>query len=208
MFTGIIEELGKVKAVTTNTLTVSAEKIFDDLKIGDSVAVNGVCLTAESIENMSFTANVMPETFRRTALGTLKTGSPVNLERAMLAGGRFGGHIVTGHIDGVGTITKVQKEQNAVVFTISASDNILLYVIEKGSVALDGISLTVASFDSTSFSVSIIPHTLKNTVLSVKKVGEFVNIETDIIGKYTQKLINRPSKAHTIDLDFLAQHGF
>ena len=218
MFTGIIEEIGTISAVRRNPLeaklTISAEKIFSDLKIGDSVAVNGVCLTASEISGNTFTADVMNETFHRSSLSELKSGSPVNLERAMAADGRFGGHIVAGHVDGTGIITNIKKDDNAVWYTISADSSIMKYIIEKGSVAgggVDGISLTVAEVLKDSFSVSVIPHTAKETILSQKKPGDTVNLENDLVGKYVEKLLNfnhdeKPKSR--ITREFLANAGF
>jgi len=193
MFTGIVEEIGVVqriqKGAKSSVLAVRGAIIFNDLHIGDSVAVNGVCLTAASCSNNIFTADVMHETLSRSSLGNLKTGSRVNLERAMPANGRFGGHIVSGHIDGAGVITKIKRDDNAVWYTIKAADNIMKYIVEKGSIAIDGVSLTVARVTSGSFSVSIIPHTARSTVLSEKSLGDAVNLENDIVGKYVEKLM-------------------
>ena len=215
MFTGIIEEIGTISAIRRNPLeaklTISAEKIFSDLKIGDSVAVNGVCLTASDISDNTFTADVMNETFNRSSLSELKSGSPVNLERAMTANGRFGGHIVAGHVDGIGIITNIKKDDNAIWYTISAENCIMKYIIEKGSVAIDGISLTVAEVSKDSFSVSVIPHTARETILSHKKAGDKVNLENDLVGKYVEKLLNfkddeKPQSR--ITREFLANAGF
>ncbi len=215
MFTGIIEEIGTVSAVKKGALqtrlSVSGEKIFGDLKIGDSVAVNGVCLTAAEISGKTFTADVMNETLNRSSLSGLKPGSHVNLERAMAADGRFGGHIVAGHVDGTGTVTDIKKDGNAVWYTIEADYTIIKYIVEKGSVAIDGISLTVAGVTDSSFSVSIIPHTAAETILSEKKCGDKVNLENDIIGKYVEKLMsyNKPEKPQSrITAEFLARNGF
>lgn len=215
MFTGIIEEMGTITAVKKNPLearlTISGEKIFSDLKIGDSVAVNGVCLTAAEISGKTFTADVMNETFSRSSLSSLKAGSHVNLERAMAADGRFGGHIVAGHVDGTGTITQIKQDSNAIWYTISADSRILKYIVEKGSIAIDGTSLTVASVSKESFRVSIIPHTAKETILSEKKAGDTVNLENDIIGKYVEQLMsfNSDTKSESrITKDFLARAGF
>lgn len=216
MFTGIIEEIGEIKSIRQGTksatLTISAEKVLDGSMIGDSIAVNGVCLTATTISSDCFTADVMAESMRRTALGKLSVGSKVNLERAMAAGGRFGGHIVSGHIDGTGVIKEFKREDNAVWITIEAPSKILKYIIEKGSITIDGVSLTVAYVDDTCFKVSIIPHTASNTILLDKKVGSDVNLENDIIGKYVEKLLGfkeeaTPNKSN-IDADFLMRNGF
>ena len=215
MFTGIIEEMGTVLSVTKSSaeahIIISANKIFEDLKLGDSVAVNGVCLTASEIKGNTFKADVMNETFSRSSLAQLKSGNHVNLERAMAANGRFGGHIVAGHVDGTGIISDIKKDGNAVIYRITASPKITKYIIEKGSVAIDGISLTVTETDSESFKVSIIPHTIKETVLSEKKEGSIVNIENDMIGKYVEQLLsNKPeeNKQSGITAGFLAKYGF
>lgn len=221
MFTGIIEELGEIKnirhGIKSATLTIAAKKVLQDSQIGDSIAVNGVCLTATTISNGYFTADVMAESMRRTALGELSVGSKVNLERAMAANGRFGGHIVSGHIDGTGTINDFTREDNAVWITIGTSQKILKYIIEKGSITIDGVSLTVAYVDDSCFKVSIIPHTAGNTTLLDKKIGSNVNLENDIIGKYVEKLLGFNEKTlndteqknnSNIDTAFLMKNGF
>ena len=215
MFTGIIEEVGSLlatrKASKSESLTIEAPNVLQDAKVGDSIAVNGICLTATSISGNTFTADVMAETMRRSSLGTLHTGSKVNLERAMAANGRFGGHIVPGHIDGTGTITQVKRDDNAIWYTIMAEASLMKYIVEKGSITIDGISLTVATVSDTDFQVSIIPHTQANTVLSDRKTGDVVNLETDIIGKYVEKLLQpqkTPEKESKITLEFLAENGF
>lgn len=193
MFTGIIEEVGRVKkiqkGVKSVVLSIQGNIIFDDLSIGDSIAVNGVCLTVAGFSNNIFFADVMHETLNRSTLANIKTGDYVNLERAMPANGRFGGHIVSGHIDGVGMITAIGKEDNAIWYTIKTDPKIMVYIIEKGSIAIDGISLTVAYADNDTFHVSVIPHTAQATILSGKMVGDSVNLENDMVGKYLAKLI-------------------
>ena len=192
MFTGIVEECGTVLDVLKNgvsgSVQIQASTVLEGTKTGDSIAVNGVCLTVTKLTKLSFTADVMAETFRRTNLGNLGKNSRVNLERAMAADGRFGGHIVSGHIDGTGIISRIKEEGNAVWIYISAPQSILNLIVEKGSVAVDGISLTVAAVSDKEFAVSVIPHTRENTALSGKKTGAVVNLENDIIGKYVQKL--------------------
>lgn len=209
MFTGIIEEIGEVTAIKRGAksceVSIRGNVVFSDLKIGDSVAVNGVCLTVTSIDKNIFTADVMPETMYRSGLGTLAKNSSVNLERAMPANGRFGGHIVAGHVDGVGFIRSMKNEDNAVWITITADENVMKYVVEKGSIAIDGISLTVAKVFKDAFSVSIIPHTASETTLLKRKPGDKVNLECDIIGKYVEKLIGRQSN---ITEDFLKKYNF
>ncbi|MBQ2116316.1 MAG: riboflavin synthase [Lachnospiraceae bacterium] len=213
MFTGIVEELGEVSAMARGrdsmVLTIKAKTIMSDLKLGDSVSTNGVCLTVTEKGSDYYKADVMHETMNRSSLGKLKPGSHVNLERAMSAEGRFGGHIVSGHIDGTGSITSIKKDDNAVWYTIDAPENIMRYIIEKGSIAIDGISLTVAKVTDKDFSVSIIPHTIKETTLGEKRVGDIVNLENDLIGKYVEKLITiSPKKSGNIDKEFLLRNGY
>ena len=211
MFTGIIEEVGKIKSVSrgraSSRLTISGKKIFDDLKIGDSVAVSGVCLTADEIGSDWFAADVMHETLNRTILGSLAVGDSVNLERAVKLGGRLGGHIVTGHIDGAGVIADIKKDDNAVIFKIKVGGGLARQIAEKGSVAIDGISLTVASVAGGMFTVSVIPHTAENTALNRKKIGSRVNIETDCIAKYIDKMLSAPGSSG-MTREFLAWHGY
>lgn len=204
--------MGKIMRIQRNgqsaQLIISAQKILEDIKEGDSIAVNGICLTATSYTANSFTADVMHETLDRTALGTLKAGSQVNLERAMAANGRFGGHIVAGHIDGIGTITGIRKDSNAVWYTIGTTEKITKYIVEKGSIAIDGISLTVAKVDAKSFSVSVIPHTLEKTALAGKKLQDTVNLENDCIGKYVEKFVTESKKETGITREFLLKNGY
>lgn len=214
MFTGIVEEVGTVKTVqkgSSSFIKIQADKIFEDIHLGDSIAVNGVCLTVTDFGGKVFTADVMNETLSRSSLGALKNGSHVNLERAMAANGRFGGHIVSGHIDGTGTVTEIKNDGIAVWYTISASPEIMRYIVEKGSIAIDGISLTVAKVTENTFSVSIIPHTAQQTILSENKTGDVVNLENDIVGKYVEKLISPVSdnkKQSSISREFLMKYGF
>ncbi len=212
MFTGIIEEVGTVKEVCRNGnnsfIRIQAKKVLSDVNIGDSIAVNGVCLTVTKLDSSIFQADVMNETLSRSSLESLRTGSPVNLERAMSANGRFGGHIVLGHIDGTGTIINIKNDGIAVWYTVKTSDSIMRYIVEKGSIAIDGISLTVVEVSKDNFSVSIIPHTAGQTILSAKKIGDIVNLENDIIGKYVEKLISPAKSDSVIDMTFLAERGF
>ena len=215
MFTGIIEEKGTIKAISrgakSSVLTIQGNVIFSDLKLGDSVAVNGVCLTVADFTENTFMADVMFETLKRSSIGDLKVGSNVNLERAMPANGRFGGHIVSGHIDGTGTISAIKKEDNAILYTVKTPENIMKYIVEKGSIAIDGISLTIADIGLDNFTVSIIPHTAKETILSEKAIGDIVNLENDIIGKYVEKLMgyaNETGSKSSITKEFLLKHGF
>lgn len=221
MFTGLVEEVGKMKGVTRHgeamQLLISAAAVTEGVQLGDSISVNGVCLTVTAFDRHSFAADVMPETYRRSGLHRLKTGDRVNLERAMQAGARFGGHIVQGHIDGMGRIVTRETDANAVVFRIEPEDaQSLRYIVPKGSVTLDGISLTVVDTNELSFTVSIIPHTLSQTALQHKLPGEIINIECDIIGKYVDHLLNfkelsapaQKSPASKLSTDYLAEHGF
>lgn len=211
MFTGIIEEIGTVRRIEHGAkgarLTIQAKTVLEDTRIGDSIATNGVCLTVVSMTGDSFSADVMAESLRRSSLGTLQGGSLVNLERAMAANGRFGGHIVSGHIDGTGTIASQKREDNAVWVKIKTPAPLLRYIVEKGSIAIDGVSLTVAAVTDTDFSVSIIPHTGAQTILLGKKPGDPVNLECDVIGKYVEKL-TAPHKTGGISTNFLAENGF
>lgn len=219
MFTGIIEEIGTLRRMAKQgqamVLTIGAKRILTDVKLGDSISVNGVCLTVVSYDESSFTVDVMPETFRRTNLSRLSTGAPVNLERAMPANGRFGGHIVQGHVDTTGVITGRTPEENAVVFRFEPRDSgILKYIIPHGSITIDGISLTVVEATENSFTVSIIPHTLAETVLQYKKQGDEVNLEGDVLGKYLERLMTfrgggaGSSQKTKLTEAFLSDHGF
>lgn len=215
MFTGIIEEVGEVQQLhrgkDSAQIIIKASKVLEDVAIGDSIAVNGVCLTVTSFQAQSFTADVMHETLNRSALAQLTTKSHVNLERAMMAGGRFGGHIVAGHVDGIGTIIDIQKDDVAFWYTIQAKEEIMRYIIEKGSIAIDGISLTVARVDEDSFAISAIPHTIQHTTLWERKKGDCVNLENDMVGKYIEKLL-KPTQVSEqkskITREFLMQYGF
>jgi riboflavin synthase len=193
MFTGIIEEIGKVKAIERGAnsirLTIAVKKILDDIHIGDSICTNGVCLTVTTFDNDSYTADVMPETMSRTNFKDLRINDLVNCERAMPANGRFGGHIVSGHIDGTGVISKMTRDDKAIRVKIETRPEILRYIVEKGSITIDGISLTVTDVSSFDFGVSIIQHTQDETTLTKKKIGDTVNLENDIVGKYIEKFV-------------------
>lgn len=217
MFTGIVEELGTVQSIVHGTrsvkLTIQAHIVLSDVHIGDSIAVNGVCLTVVSFTRSTFTADVMPETVRRTALAHLHSGTKVNLERALSVHSRLGGHIVSGHVDGLGEIVSMEQDDNALLVQIKVDMQLAKYIIEKGSVTIDGISLTVVECAGDSFAVSLIPHTAAVTTLGYKTIGDFVNIENDIIGKYVERLLffekTEPQKPKgKITLDFLTKHGF
>ena len=219
MFTGIIEETGTVRNISlsgnSGRIQVGASVVLEGTKLGDSIAVNGVCLTVTSIDGRSFTADVMAETLRRSNLGQLRGGDLVNLERAMPAEGRFGGHIVSGHIDGTGTIAGMEKEGNATWVRIRTAAALLALIVEKGSIAIDGISLTVAQVGAEDFAVSIIPHTSANTTLLRKRIGDTVNLENDIVGKYVQRLVGQaqpqpqqqPHRSRITE-EFLRENGF
>lgn len=212
MFTGIIEEIGKIKAVRRGTrsivLEVEAVKVLEGTRIGDSIATNGVCLTVTALGNGCFSADVMPETMSRSNLGLLKPGDRVNLERALCLNSRLGGHIVAGHVDGTGRIVGKEQDENAIWITVAASPEVLRYMIEKGSVAIDGVSLTVAHVGEEVFKVSVIPHTQEETVLVSKRPGELVNLENDMIAKYVEKLTGGGRKTQGLSLEFLQENGF
>lgn len=218
MFTGIVEETGTILSIQPGhlsaSLTIGADSILSDIHTGDSICVNGVCLTVTDFhrEKGCFTADIMGETLRRSSLGVLSKGSHVNLERALSLTSRLGGHIVSGHIDGTGTITGIRKESTAHWFTIETDSSLLRYIVEKGSIAIDGISLTVATVTPNSFQVSIIPHTAQNTTLLHKSKGDLVNLECDLIGKYVEKLLANPTTssqpASRLSATFLAEHGY
>ena len=227
MFTGLVETVGRVRSIkrgaASSVLSIEAPAIMQGVRIGDSIATNGVCLTATRVDDVGFCADVMHETLRRSSLGALSAGSTVNLERAMPANGRFGGHIVSGHIDGTGRIASMRRDDVAVWYDIEAPEAIIRYVVEKGSIAIDGVSLTVANVSENGFSISMIPHTADVTALGRKRAGDIVNLECDIIGKYVERLLSsgraspvdkshtsdRASKAQsTLTTDFLASNGF
>lgn len=215
MFTGIIEEIGVIKKITkgvnSEKLLIQCNKVLEETKLGDSICTNGVCLTVTDINDHSFQADVMTETLLRSNLGNLTLGSEVNLERALTLSSRLGGHIVSGHIDGVGKIVSLKRIDNSIEVSIEAKLSILKYIIEKGSITIDGISLTVTYVDNKAFKVCIIPHTGENTILLKKKVGESVNLECDILGKYVERLLSfkvEEKKKSNISEDFLRENGF
>ena len=217
MFTGIIEEIGNIQEMRSSgesmVMKIGASHVLKDVHLGDSISVNGVCLTVTSFESSFFTVDVMPETVRATSLQGLGRGSQVNLERAMSANGRFGGHFVSGHVDGIGKIKAKKREHNAVYYQIDVAPDLRHYMIEKGSVAVDGTSLTIFAVDEESFTISIIPHTIEETIIGTKDVGDIVNIECDMVGKYIEQFISRrfdqnkrPSSSLTES--FLSEHGY
>lgn len=216
MFTGIIEEVGTLQTInkkgSTLTLTIKAGKILSDVHLGDSIAVNGVCLTVTDFTKTTFSVDVMPETFHDSSLSFLKAGSKMNLERAMAANGRFGGHFVTGHVDGTGTIASKRAEENAVYIDITIPETGIPFVMEKGSVAIDGTSLTIFFVKDRTITVSLIPHTRGETVLGDKRVGDIVNLEFDMLVKYVHTVVTK--KAQTTEpksrltAEFLQEKGF
>ncbi|WP_027407655.1 riboflavin synthase [Anoxybacteroides tepidamans] len=215
MFTGIIEEIGTIEQMRQSgeaiVITIGAKKVLEDVKLGDSIAVNGVCLTVTSFTNRSFTVDVMPETVRATSLSTLTGGSKVNLERAMAAGGRFGGHFVSGHVDGIGEIIRKEPVANAVYYEIKMPKPLRKYMILKGSVAVDGTSLTIFGLTEDTFTISLIPHTRSETILGDKQAGDIVNIECDMIGKYVEQFARGKTEEKVksaITLEFLERHGY
>ena len=191
MFTGIVEELGVVGKISNNAMTVQASKVTEDLKLGDSIAVNGTCLTAVNFSRTEFSVDLSPETMRRTSLGQLSEGSPVNLERALLASDRMGGHIVQGHVDGTGRVLSSRVDGDSIIFRIRVPKRLNPYIVEKGFIAVDGISLTVVKRGASSFTLAVIPYTLKNTSLASVSIGDQVNLEADILAKYVESLLDR-----------------
>lgn len=210
MFTGIVEEVGTIKAIrmagNSGSIVIKATTVLEGTKIGDSIAVNGVCLTVTSLMSDGFSADIMAETVRRSSFDKASIGASVNLERAMAADGRFGGHIVSGHIDGCGIISEYRKEENAIWVKIDTPSDILKLIVHKGSICIDGISLTVAELGDDYFKVSVIPHTAEETTLVTKKVGDRVNLENDVVGKYVQRLLgpaNSEEKSDGITYEML-----
>ena len=191
MFTGIVEEMGIVSKITNNGMTVKASRVLSDVKLGDSIAVNGTCLTAVSFSNSEFSVDLSPETMRRTSLSQLTEGSRVNLERALSASDRMGGHIVQGHVDATGRITSIKPDGDSIIFRVRIPKRLDKYIVEKGFVAVDGISLTVVKRGASSFTLAVIPYTLENTNLAVLLEGDQVNLEADILAKYVESLLAR-----------------
>jgi riboflavin synthase len=216
MFTGLVEEVGTVKEIRPAGkaihLTIQSSVVIEDVSLGDSIACNGICLTVTKFDANSFTVDAVPETMRKTTLHELRPGSPINLERAMALGKRFGGHIVSGHVDGVGRIVSIEEEDIAKVVRIAAPPDVLRYVVEKGSITIDGISLTVMDVAADSFRVTVIPHAWQVTAFRHRRVGSLVNLECDIIGKYVERLLSphlpAQEKADTLTMDFLRRNGF
>ncbi|SEQ84506.1 riboflavin synthase alpha chain [Virgibacillus subterraneus] len=214
MFTGIIEELGTVKEMKHASeqsveMTLSSTKIMEDVHVGDSISVNGICLTVTNYSSNDFQVDVMPETIKSTSLNVLTEGSKVNLERSMAANGRFGGHFVSGHVDGIGKITRKQKQENAIYYDIEIPEELAKYFMMKGSVAVDGISLTVFDVGQSTFTISLIPHTVEETILGDKDEGDVVNIECDMLAKHVQNLLNHQLNDHNNGFNqaFLNRNG-
>lgn len=219
MFTGIIEEVGSIERIVGGSqpsmLTIRASKVLEGVQLGDSISVNGVCLTVTSFQDTRFTVDVMPETLKHTNLASLERGSLVNLERALAVGSRLGGHLVSGHVDGTGRIVSRTQHANAVLFRVAAGSHLLRYMIPRGSVTIDGISLTITDVSEQEFCVSIIPHTLEMTCFKQKQAGDVVNLESDLIGKYVERLLTvragepkQMSNSSRLTADFLREHGF
>lgn len=208
MFTGIIEETGIIRAITDKNIKIQAKTVLENTKIGDSIAVNGVCLTVTAIGNSEFSADISPETLKVTALGKLKSGSKVNLERALKADGRFGGHIVSGHIDGIAKIKNLKKNNDFFDLEIEFENSQEKYVVKKGSITINGISLTIAELNKNRAKIAVIPHTFENTNLKNLNIGDFVNIETDILAKYVEKFLSTSDNKSGISMEFLMQNGF
>lgn len=206
MFTGIVEEIGIVREAGRDHLTFQAQRVIEGTKIGDSIAVNGVCLTIVSLQNDGFSVDVMPETLRRTSLGRLHYGDKVNLERAVVLGGRLGGHMVLGHVDEVGEVLDVSNEEGARIVRISAPAELVPYMVDKGFVAVDGVSLTIADVDDSSFVVSLVGYTMEHTTLGKKRPGDAVNLEADVIGKYVQNL--EQQRKRSLSMELLREYGF
>jgi len=206
MFTGIVEEIGIVRETRRDRLAFEAHDVLQGTKVGDSIAVNGACLTVGSLETRGFNVNIMPETLRRTNLGGLHYSDHVNLERALLLGGRLGGHLVLGHVDGTGEVMDITSEEGALIMKISAPAKLMPYIVDKGFVAVDGVSLTVIAFDVVSFVVSLVAYTMEHTTLGRKRPGDVVNLEADIIAKYVENLKER--KRQSLNFEFLKEYGF
>ena len=206
MFTGIVEEIGIVKETSRDRLAFEAHKVLEGTKVGDSIAANGVCLTVVSLENRGFSVNVMPETLRCTNLGSLHYNDQVNLERALVLGGRLGGHLVLGHVDDTGEVMDVTSEETAHIMRILAPAKLMPYMVDKGFIAVDGVSLTIVGFDDSSFVVSLVAYTMEHTTLGKKRPGDVVNLEVDILAKYVESLKER--KSQSLNFEFLREYGF
>ena len=206
MFTGIVEEVGRLKATRPNQLSIAAQKVVEETKLGDSIAVNGACLTVTALDGGTFSVDIMPETLRRTNLGRLRPGDQVNLERALALGSRMGGHLVQGHVDGTGRVLSLTPENQARIVRYSAPPQLMRYIVPKGFIAVDGVSLTVIDCDATSFTVSLVAYTQQNTTLARNRPGDLVNLEIDIVAKYLEGL--REANNPGISIEFLAEHGF
>ncbi len=206
MFTGIVEEVGRVTSIRPGSLAVAANLVLEGMELGGSMAINGVCLTTTSFDMNSFSVDVMPETLKRTNLGLLRVGDEANLERPLALGGRLGGHLVQGHIDAAGRVTSVRRDGEAIIIAFETPPDVMRYVVERGFIAVDGVSLTVVIRDTASFEVSIVGYTGEHTTLGNKRMGDMVNLETDIIAKYVEKFTQ--ARTSGITTDFLQEHGF
>ena len=206
MFTGIVEEVGRVTSVSSKRLTIAASKALENMGLGGSIAVNGACLTVIDFDASSFSVDIMPETLKRTNLGLLSNGDEVNLERPLSIDGLLGGHLMQGHVDATGRVASVVKDDETNIIRFEAPPEVMCYMVDKGFIAVDGISLTVVSIDNGSFEVSVVDYTLKNTTLGSRRVGDLVNLEADIIAKYVVQLNKRENIGITFDL--LKEHGF
>ncbi len=206
MFTGIVEEIGTVRSIQSHRLSIFAEKVLEGTAEGDSISINGACLTVVSLGSNFFSVEMMPETLRRTNLGLLHSGQKVNLEHALTLKSRLGGHLVQGHVDGIGRILDISPEDGAILMRIGAEPEIMRYVVEKGFIAIDGVSFTVVECDNTSFRISLVAYTLQNTILGLRRVAEIVNLEVDIIAKYVEQFTK--NKGSEITPEFLSEHGF
>lgn len=208
MFTGIVEETGIIKTITNNKVVIACQKVLEGTKVGDSIAVNGVCLTCTKLSSNDFEADVSRETYNVSVLRYLKQDAGVNLERALAVGERFGGHIVSGHIDGVGIVDKISSQGEFYILRIKLNDSDSKYVVKKGSITINGISLTIANVEKDVIEIAVIPHTYKNTTLNELKTGDFVNIETDIFAKYVEKFLSTSDNSSRLSVDFLQENGF
>jgi riboflavin synthase len=206
MFTGIVEEIGIVRETNRDRIAFEAHKVLEGMKVGDSIAVNGACLTVISLEKRGFSVNIMPETLRRTNLGGLHYSDQVNLERALALGGRLGGHLVLGHVDDTGEVMDITSEEGARIMKISAPARLMPYIVDKGFIAVDGVSLTIVAFDVVSFVVSLVAHTMEHTTLGRRRPGDIVNLETDIIAKYVERL--KEQRRQSLNFEFLKEYGF
>jgi len=208
MFSGIVEEVGRVRELGSHHISVAAHTVLTDTRVSDSISVSGVCLTVTRVDSESFSADVMPETLRRTNLGTLTPGDMVNLERAVTPSTRLGGHIVLGHVDGVGRVLSMVAEESAAIMTVQAPGDVMRYVAVKGSVTVDGVSLTVARLMPDSFAVSLVSYTTSQTTLGLARPGRMVNLEVDVIARYVERLYGQRGEGEGVTWELLREHGY